>query len=35
MITAYHIDTNWQGLVRGIVILVAVLIQRGKKGSEG
>lgn len=31
MITAYRIDTNWQGLVRGIVILVAVLIQRGKK----
>ncbi len=34
MITAYHIDTNWQGLVRGIVILVAVLIQRGKKEDE-
>lgn len=34
MITAYHIDTNWQGLVRGIVILVAVLIQRGKKENE-
>ena len=34
MITASHIDTNWQGLVRGIVILVAVLIQRGKKGEE-
>lgn len=31
MITAYHIDTNWQGLVRGAVILIAVLIQRGKK----
>jgi len=34
MITAYHIDTNWQGLVRGIVILVAVLIQRGGKENE-
>ena len=34
MITASHIDTNWQGLVRGIVILVAVLIQRGRKENE-
>ncbi len=34
MITAYRIDTNWQGLVRGIVILVAVLIQRGKKEDD-
>ncbi len=34
MITAYRIDTNWQGLVRGIVILVAVLIQRGRKEHE-
>lgn len=34
MITAYHIDTNWQGLVRGAVILIAVLIQRGKKDEE-
>ncbi len=34
MITAYRIDTNWQGLVRGIVILVAVLIQRGKKEND-
>lgn len=34
MITAYHIDTNWQGLVRGVVILVAVLIQRGRKENE-
>lgn len=34
MITAYRIDTNWQGLVRGIVILVAVLIQRGRKEDE-
>jgi ribose transport system permease protein len=31
MMTAYRIDTNWQGLVRGLVILVAVLIQRGRK----
>lgn len=31
MITAFQIDTNWQGLVRGVVILVAVLIQRGKR----
>ncbi len=34
MITAYNIDTNWQGLVRGIVILVAVLMQRGRKENE-
>ena len=34
MITASQIDTNWQGLVRGVVILVAVLIQRGRKESE-
>jgi ribose transport system permease protein len=34
MITAYHIDTNWQGLVRGAVILAAVLIQRGTKEDE-
>ncbi len=34
MITAYNIDTNWQGLVRGAVIIVAVLIQRGKKEDE-
>ena len=34
MITAERIDTNWQGLVRGIVILVAVLIQRGRKSDE-
>ena len=34
MITAFSIDTNWQGLVRGIVILVAVLIQRGKRSDE-
>lgn len=33
MLTANSIDTNWQGLVRGLVILVAVLIQRGKKGE--
>lgn len=31
MMTAYRIDPNWQGLVRGGVILVAVLLQRGKK----
>ncbi len=34
MMTAYRIDTNWQGLVRGGVILVAVLLQRGSKASE-
>lgn len=34
MITAYHIDTNWQGLVKGAVILIAVLIQRGSKEDE-
>lgn len=30
MMTAYRIDTNWQGLVRGLVILIAVMLQRGK-----
>lgn len=36
MMTAYRIDTNWQGLVRGAVILTAVLLQRGgKSGDEG
>ena len=34
MLTADHIDTNWQGLVRGAVILIAVLIQRGRKDDE-
>ncbi len=34
MMTAYRIDTNWQGLVRGGVILVAVLLQRGSKAGE-
>ena len=34
MMTAYRIDTNWQGLVKGAVILVAVLLQRGSKGTE-
>jgi len=34
MLTAFKIDTNWQGLVRGLVILVAVLIQRGKKEND-
>ena len=33
MMTAFRIDTNWQGLVRGLVILVAVLLQRGSKES--
>jgi ribose transport system permease protein len=28
MMTAYRIDTDWQGLVRGAVILIAVLMQR-------
>ncbi len=34
MMTAYGVDTNWQGLVSGLVILIAVLLQRGSKGSE-
>ena len=34
MLTAFSIDTNWQGLVRGIVILAAVLIQRGRKDND-
>lgn len=31
MMTAYRIDTDWQGLVRGAVILIAVLMQRQKE----
>jgi ribose transport system permease protein len=34
MMTAYRIDTDWQGLVRGAVILVAVLLQRSSKNEE-
>lgn len=34
MMTAHQIDTNWQGLVRGLVILIAVLLQRGSKSTE-
>lgn len=34
MMTAYGVDTNWQGLVRGAVILLAVLLQRGGKSTE-
>jgi len=34
MMTAYRIDTNWQGLVRGAVILIAVLLQRGSKEND-
>lgn len=34
MMTAYRVDTNWQGLVSGLVILVAVLLQRGSKTNE-
>jgi ribose transport system permease protein len=34
MLTAFSIDTNWQGLVRGVVILAAVLIQRGRKEND-
>lgn len=33
MMTAYQVDTNWQGLVSGLVILVAVLLQRGSKAN--
>ena len=33
MMTAYRVDTNWQGLVSGLVILVAVLLQRGSKSN--
>ena len=33
MMTAYRIDTNWQGLVRGLVILIAVMLQRGKSSD--
>jgi len=34
MITAYQINSNWQGLVKGAVILIAVLIQRGRNEDE-
>jgi ribose transport system permease protein len=34
MMTAYRVDTNWQGLVSGLVILVAVLLQRGSKVND-
>ena len=34
MMTAYRIDTDWQGLVRGAVILVAVLLQRSGKDGK-
>ena len=34
MMTAYRVDTNWQGFVSGMVILVAVLLQRGSKNNE-
>lgn len=33
MMTAHRVDTNWQGFVSGLVILVAVLLQRGSKTS--
>lgn len=33
MMTAYRIDPNWQGLVRGMVILIAVLMQRGSESE--
>jgi len=31
MMTSYRIDAEWQGLVRGLIILVAVLIQRSDR----
>ncbi|MCW5945982.1 MAG: ABC transporter permease [Fimbriimonadales bacterium] len=34
MMTWYRVDTNWQGVVRGVVILVAVLLQRGSKSND-
>ncbi|HXH60115.1 MAG TPA: ABC transporter permease [Fimbriimonadaceae bacterium] len=34
MMTTLNIDTNWQGLVRAAVILIAVLLQRGSKANE-
>lgn len=34
MMTAYQIDTDWQGLVRGLVILAAVLLQRTSDPSK-
>ncbi len=34
MMTWYRVDTNWQGVVRGVVILIAVLLQRGSKAND-
>jgi ribose transport system permease protein len=34
MMTAYRIDTNWQGMIRGGIILIAVLLQTGRKSSD-
>lgn len=34
MMTAYQIDPNWQGMVRGAVILLAVLMQRSNKARD-
>ena len=31
MMTAYRIDTNWRGMAQALVILIAVLMQRGSK----
>ena len=34
MLTAFRVDTDWQGTVRGLVILVAVLMQGGAKETR-
>jgi ribose transport system permease protein len=31
MLTTSGIDNNWQGCVKGVIILMAVLIQRGNR----
>jgi ribose transport system permease protein len=33
MMTAYNIGADWQGMVRGAVILAAVLLQRGERAT--
>lgn len=32
--TTYRVNTNWQGVVRGAVILIAVLMQRGARAND-
>ena len=34
MLTISNINNNWQGCVKGVIILLAVLIQRGQKSTS-